>query len=98
MNIEVIAPGVLEIKGFIKSITHFEVIETALNKQLAEGQKSIILKIPESFSITSSVIGLLYKLIREDGVEIHIEAYDRRLYRILENLNLIDEFRVKLVA
>lgn len=45
--------------------------------------------------MTSSVIGFFIKVIFQDKVSIHVYVKDDRLYSLLEDLNLIETFKVK---
>ena len=68
------------------------IVKTPFANEVA---KSIIVKTPESFSMTSSVIGFFIKVIFQDKVSIHVYVKDDRLYSLLEDLNLIETFKVK---
>lgn len=87
----------LHIKGNIKSPEHFHRIKESTHELLEQGEKLIHLLIEDSFSITSSVIQHLTHLIHHETVSVRIEANDPRLYRTLENLELIEHFNVKLM-
>ena len=45
--------------------------------------------------MTSSVIGFFIKVIFQDKVPIHVYVKDDRLYSLLEDLNLLDTFKVQ---
>jgi len=84
----------LVIEGNIKSLKDLEDIKSALDSMKKE-HNSIKIDIVDSISITSSVIGYINKLIHADNVNISIEVGTQQLYEILDELNLIDEFKVK---
>ncbi len=73
------------ITGNIKNTSDYQSIKDNVNALVQSGAKSIIVKTPESFSMTSSVIGFF----------IHVYVKDDRLYSLLEDLNLIETFKVK---
>lgn len=83
------------ISGNIKNTTDYQEIKDNVNELIKSGSKSIIVKTPESFSMTSSVIGFFIKVIFQDKVPIHVYVKDDRLYSLLEDLNLIDTFKVQ---
>lgn len=83
------------ITGNIKNTSDYQSIKDNVNALVQSGAKSIIFKTPESFSMTSSVIGFFIKVIFQDKVSIHVYVKDDRLYSLLEDLNLIETFKVK---
>ena len=83
------------ITGNIKNTSDYQSIKDNVNALVQSGAKSIIVKTPESFSMTSSVIGFFIKVIFQDKVSIHVDVKDDRLYSLLEDLNLIETFKVK---
>lgn len=83
------------ISGNIKNTTDYQTIKDNVNELIKSGSKSIIVKTPESFSMTSSVIGFFIKVIFQDKVAIHVYVKDERLYSLLEDLNLIETFKVQ---
>ncbi len=82
------------IQGNIKSISDLQEIKNCLGEMI-QGNKSITLKIVDSISITSSVIGYLTKLIHKDKITISMIVGDLRLYNLLDELNLISQFNVR---
>ena len=83
------------ITGNIKNTSDYQSIKDNVNALVQSGAKSIIVKTPESFSMTSSVIGFFIKVIFQEKVSIHVYVKDDRLYSLLEDLNLIETFKVK---
>lgn len=83
------------ITGNIKNTSDYQSIKDNVNALVQSGAKSIIVKTPESFSMTSSVIGFFIKVIFQDKVSIHVYVKDDILYSLLEDLNLIETFKVK---
>ncbi|MDD2366803.1 MAG: hypothetical protein PHN84_11620 [Desulfuromonadaceae bacterium] len=87
----------LTITGNIKSVEDGQEIKQAIDAIQKKGVKSILLKIQDSFSMTSTVIGHLMKTVNIDRVGLSIVVGDRRLYQLLEELSLIDVFNVRLL-
>ncbi|MDE7169921.1 MAG: hypothetical protein K2N67_06965 [Mucispirillum sp.] len=84
----------ITIMGNIKNTADYQKIKDSVSELVKGGTSSIIIKTPESFSMTSSVIGFFIKVIYQDKVSIHVYVKDDRLYSLLEDLNLIDTFKV----
>lgn len=83
------------ISGNIKNTADYQNIKDNINTLVKSGVKSVVVKTPESFSMTSSVIGFFIKVIFQDKVAIHVYVKDERLYSLLEDLNLIETFKVQ---
>ena len=84
--------SVLTVFGNIKSIEDFERIRYEV-ENILKNTKSIIVNIPESISLPSSVIGYLVKLT-ENGVKVNVRV-NGDLYELLDELNLIKRLNVK---
>jgi len=84
----------LTIRDNIKSVEHFQQIKTELDSIIGS-YSNISLYIPDSLSITSSVIGYLMKLVHKENIRISITAGDDRLISLLQDLGLNLEFNVK---
>jgi len=74
--------------------TDFQKSKTCLDN-IAQNNASIKIKIVDSISIISSVIGYLTKLIHKDKINISIDIGDLKLYELLDELGLILLFDVK---
>jgi hypothetical protein len=57
--------------------------------------KSIIVNIIDSLSITSSVIGYFNKLILKDKIDIRMNIGNAKLLELLSDLNLTTVFKAK---
>jgi hypothetical protein len=97
MQIEHTNNNELMIIGNIKSIEDGSEIKGAINTLQKNGAKSIILRIQDSFSMTSTVIGYLMKLVNIDKIPISLIVGDQRLYQLFEELSLVQSFNVRLV-
>ncbi len=94
MEIKKIGNNELVLSGNIKSISDYQSIKQTMTDMVSAGVDRIIIRTPESFSITSSVIGFFMKVIFQDHVKITLYVSDPRLYSILEDLQLIETFNV----
>ncbi len=86
------------IKGNIKSISDYQKIKETIDAILqTPNQKRVHIKIPDSISMTSSVIGYLSKLVN-DGIKIELEVGNPELIELLDDLRLTELFNVKKVS
>ena len=94
---EVKATGAAEVTvlGHIKSIEDYQKIKDTVKSVVSNGNKSIVVKIQDSMSMTSSVIGFFLKLINADHVKITMLVKDERLYSILDAMKLVAVFDVQ---
>ena len=98
MQIERKGSNELTIIGNIKSIEDSVEIKKAVDALQQKGAKSILLRIQDSFSMTSTVIGHLMKVVNIDKVTISMVVGDHRLYELLEELSLVQPFNVRLIG
>jgi predicted DNA-binding protein with PD1-like motif len=97
MQIKMSGSSEISIMGNIKSIEDSLEIKNAVSDLQKKGAKSIHLRIQDSFSMTSTVIGHLMKLVNVDKITISMIVGDDRLYQLLEELSLVHPFNVRLV-
>lgn len=95
MELQVTGPTEITINKNIKSIEDYQLIRKAVLSMVENGSNAVTLKIPESLSMTSSVIGFFIKLIRQDQKKVAMYIGDRRLQELLDELNLTETFNVK---
>jgi hypothetical protein len=95
MEVKVSGASEVTVYGDIKSIEDYQEIKNAVKGLVSSGKNSLVIKIPDSLSMTSSVIGFLLKLTYGDQVKIAMLVKDERLYNLLDVLNLITVFDVK---
>jgi hypothetical protein len=93
MNIKTSGSSV-EITGDIKHVSDFQEIKSALD-EISQNNKKIDLIIKDSICMTSSVIGYINKLILKDGIEINTSVGNDHLLEIMDNLGLVDVFKIK---
>jgi hypothetical protein len=85
----------LTIEGNIKSVSDYTEIQGHLQSAVADGNDSITVKIMDSISITSSVIGIFLKVIKKDGISLAVHVGNQHLYDLLNELNLLAVFNVR---
>ncbi|MEO5355994.1 MAG: hypothetical protein H7844_01695 [Nitrospirae bacterium YQR-1] len=95
MEILVTGDSEVTITGHIKTIDDYLKIKDSLNSLVEKGKNYISIKIPESVSMTSSLIGYLLKLVLENKIEIKLFIKDERLYNLLETLNLVEVLKAQ---
>ena len=98
MQIERTNSAELTITGNIKSIEDSIQIKEAINAIRKDGTQSLRMNIKDSFSITSTVIGNLMKLVHHDKVNLSVTVGDQRLYDLLVELNIAQVFNARLVV
>ena len=98
MKIERTGNSELTITGNIKSIEDSSLIKDAINAIRKDGSESLRMNIKDSFSITSTVIGNLMKLVNHDKVALSITIGDQRLYDLLVELNIAKAFNARIAG
>jgi len=83
--------NILEVDGVIKTINDSQVLVNSIKEASKNG--SVIIRINDSFSLPSTVIGELLKL-KDNNVKIVLEIKDEILHELLDDLNLVKEFNV----
>ena len=84
--------NMVEVDGVIKTINDSQMLVNAIKDASRNG--NVIIKINDSFSLPSTIIGELLKL-KDNGVKITLEVKDEILYELLDDLNLVTIFNVK---
>jgi hypothetical protein len=97
VNIELGGSNELVISGNMKSIEDSTKIKESVNALKKNGSNGVVLRIQDSFSMTSTVIGFLMKLVNVDKVRVSLIVGDPRLYQLLDELCLVPVFNVRLV-
>ncbi|MCI4625487.1 MAG: hypothetical protein L3V56_05960 [Candidatus Magnetoovum sp. WYHC-5] len=85
----------ITISGQIKTIEDYQKVKQVMNSIIDGNSKLLIIYIPDSLSITSSVIGYFLKLVYENNITLNMHVKDDRLYNLLDVLNLVSVFNVK---
>ena len=92
MEIRIVGSQELVVTGIIKTIDDSTQLRRDLQKLYEGGATSITLRIEDSFALPSAVIGYLMKLVNRDKVRLTLLAGDKRLYELLEELQLASVF------
>jgi len=82
------------IEGNIKSVSDYQSIKSNIDTVIATN-KSIIIEIKDSLSLTSSVIGYLNMIILKNKISVQLLIGDGELYDLLHDLNLASVFNAK---
>lgn len=83
------------ISGDIKTISDYQEIKSAIQAQVDKGANSLDVKINDSQTITSSVVGYLMKLVNLNNVKVTLHIKNPGLYKMMEDLVLISVFNVQ---
>lgn len=84
----------IRIDGNIKSVSDFQAIKNSVDDVVSH-HKSIVIQIPDSISLTSSVIGYFNKLVLKDAVRIELVVGNPQLLELFQDLNLSGTFNVR---
>ncbi len=84
----------ITITGNIKSVSNFSQIKSLVDSIITQN-KSVTIKIVDSLSMTSSVIGYFNKLILKDKIDITMLIGNEQLMNLLTDLNLASTFNVR---
>jgi hypothetical protein len=87
--------NLIVIEGNIKSVADYTEIQGHLQAVVSEGHDAVTIRIVDSISITSSVIGIFLKVIKKDGVTLSVQVGNKHLYDLLNELNLLAVFNVR---
>jgi len=82
----------ITIEGNIKSVSDYQSIKSTIDSVTAQN-KTIIIEVKDSISITSSVIGYFNKVILKDSVDIQMKIGNPQLLELLQDLNLASVFK-----
>ena len=84
----------ITITGNIKSVSDFTQIKSLIDRTASQ-HKSITIKIIDSLSITSSVIGYFNKIILKDKINITMMIGNDQLMNLLTDLNMASTFKAR---
>ncbi len=82
------------VEGNIKSIEHYNQLKSTVDEMLLNN-KTIVVTLVDSISLTSSIIGYFTKIINVNGVVLELYVSDDGLFDLLDDLGLIQLFNVK---
>jgi len=86
--------NVATISGNIKTVSDFQEIKSTIDLMIQQ-HKSITLKITDSLSITSSVIGYFNKLVLKDKINLSMSIGNEKLIELINDLNLTSTFKAR---
>lgn len=94
---ELINSGVNEItiKGHLTKMENYFGIKKMIKGFIEDGANTITIKIPDSATIPSSIVGLFLRSISEDKVKIKLLIANEQLYKLLDSLKMIEVFDVQ---
>ena len=95
MQLDSIDGSVITIKGNIKTISDYQELKSQLQKLVDAGHQEITVRILDSYTVTSAVIGYLFKIININKVKVNFHVRDERLYKILADLKLLEVLNVQ---
>ena len=96
MQIERTGASELTITGNIKSTADFLSIRDLVTETLWGGGREVTVRIHESLSMPSSVIGFFVKLVNRDKVRLILIIQDPRLLELIDELSLTSTFGARL--
>ena len=85
--------NIVTIYGNIKTISDYRSIKETVDAIVSQ-TRSVTLVIPDSLSMTSSVIGYLNKLAQGDGVKVTLKVGNAELMELLNELDLQSIFHI----
>jgi len=94
-NISVNVNGnIILIEGNISSVGDYHILKKTFDdlkytKWCLE-ERQLILELKDSRSITSSVLGLLNRLVQKDKIELITKVRDKRLFELFDDLEMKD--------
>ncbi|HIJ60806.1 MAG TPA: hypothetical protein HPP56_09400 [Nitrospirae bacterium] len=93
---EIIQSGENEItiKGFMTKVENYFNLKKVIKSLMEEGATNLTVKIPESVTMTSSIISLFLRAVNEDHIKLKVCVGKEELYRLLETLKLVKVFDV----
>lgn len=94
MQLETVEGGVITLRGNIKTVGDYQEMKTHVQTAIKQTSESLTIVLIDSSTITSSVIGHLFKIMNTNDIEVHLKVGNERLYRTLEDLCLLEMFHV----
>ncbi|MDR0453244.1 MAG: hypothetical protein LBH05_00360 [Deferribacteraceae bacterium] len=98
MDVKINSSSEIVVYGNIKNVNDYQEIKRIVTEMLREGSGQLNIKMPDSFSITSSIIGYFLKLVYQDGIKLSIMVSDERLFCLMNDLRLTEAFNVQKVT
>ncbi|WP_455756955.1 hypothetical protein [Sulfurimonas sp.] len=89
-----VSSNIITVNGNLKSVGDFQSLKKTIDS-MKSTQKTIIVEIIDSLSITSSIIGYLNKLVLKDGITLELKVGNENLKTLLDELHLSEVFKVQ---
>lgn len=83
----------LEIRGYLKTLTHFDLVTKAISDILNSKERAITIYIYKSFSLNSSYILYFLDIVDRD-IDFKLYVEDKRLFKSLKKLDLIKKLNI----
>lgn len=84
----------ITLSGNVKSVGDFQAIKNKIDDVVSRHNK-IQIRIPDSISLTSSVIGYFNKLVLKDNIQLETIVGNPQLLELLRDLKLDSTFNVR---
>lgn len=94
MDIKVNNPSEIIVYGNTKSVSDYHELKKVITDLMSIEHNALTITMPDSFTITSSIIGYFLKLVYQDGVKLTLCVQDDRLITLLSDLRLTEAFNV----
>jgi hypothetical protein len=92
------SPGTMKVTGLIKTPEDSATFKTEMESLLGSGSsKTLSIHILDSFIVTSSIIGSMLRAKTLENTNITLYVYNNELYKMIEELRLVDILKVKIV-
>ncbi|MBF0328058.1 MAG: hypothetical protein HQL10_02780 [Nitrospirae bacterium] len=85
----------ITILGNIRNIEDYLAIKKMIITMIDKGEKNITIKVIESMTMNSSIIGFMLKVVFEEKIILNLRVKNDILYNLLKTLNLVKPFHVK---
>ncbi|MEF3254549.1 MAG: hypothetical protein K6348_03140 [Deferribacterales bacterium] len=95
VSLEKIGGNGINIYGNISSIDDYAKIRDFIKDVIDSGNNIITIKILDSKTVTSSLLGYFMKLVNHDKIKITLEVVSQELYNSLSAMHLVDIFNIK---
>lgn len=89
----VVEDSTITVQGQLHKYSDYEQVRAAVEQILETGAVELLIRIPESTVIFSSLVGLFVKFADSDEIRLSLEL-NRKLYDLFEELNLIEVMNI----
>ena len=89
-----VTSNIITVTGNIKTLSDYQMIKDRVDS-VVQNNGSVEIKIVDSISITSSVIGYFNKLVLKDKIDLSIVVGNAQLKELFDELDLTRLFKVR---